>query len=166
MRCSDALSPSRRARLPSLGDTRPCVCLRFSLRPDAGRGPGAFGSGSSTPVFADGETQGFSGSQGTPMCLCPVLGPRRDCSVRPYASLQHGPRGGEDEGSHEQAFRGSIAGLRHALSTLRRLGRPNTTQDSLLGAWPASQAGLVTRRVPTKGFRFASYIPSSFPGLA
>ena len=63
-------------------------------------------------------------------------------------------------------FRGSIAGPGHALSTLRRLGYPKAAQDSLLGAWPASQAGLVTRRVPTKGLRFASYIPSSFPKLA
>jgi hypothetical protein len=63
-------------------------------------------------------------------------------------------------------FRGSIAGPRHALSTLRRLGHPKTTQDSLLGAWPASQAGLATRRVPSKGFWSASYIPSSFPKLS
>src|SRR5437870_2934728 len=28
------------------------------------------------------------------------------------------------------------------------------------------QAGLATRRVPTKGFRFATYIPCSFPKLS
>ena len=60
-------------------------------------------------------------------------------------------------------FRGSIAGPGHALSTLRRLGYPKAAQDSLLGAWPASQAGLVTRRVPTKGFRFEWHC--RLPGL-
>jgi hypothetical protein len=82
-------------RLPSLGDTRPCACLRLSLRPDAGRGPGAFGSGSSAPAFSDGRPQGLSGSWGTPMCLCPVLGPRRDCSVRPYDVCSMAPVNGK-----------------------------------------------------------------------
>src|SRR5262249_36548601 len=57
--CSDALGPCRRAWLPSLGDTRPCACLGLSLRPDAGRGPGAFGSGSPAPVFTDGTPGPF-----------------------------------------------------------------------------------------------------------
>src|SRR5437667_10699129 len=106
MECSDALCPYRRASLPSLGDTRPCACLRFSLRPDAGRGPGAFGSGSSPPAFPDGRPQGLSGSWGTPVCLCPVLGPRQDRSARPYDVYGMAPVCGDDKGSYDEALSG------------------------------------------------------------
>src|SRR5260370_37303253 len=106
MRCSDALCPFRRAWLPSLGDTRPCACLRLSLRPDAGRGPGAFGSGSSTPAFADGKRQGLSGSWGTPVCLCPVLGARQDRSARLYDVCGMAPVCDDDKGSHDEALSG------------------------------------------------------------
>jgi len=62
-------------------------------------------------------------------------------------------------------FRRSIAWLSDSLSTLRRVGYPTTTQDSLPAAGQALPDGLSTRRIPTKGFRFASYISSSFPKL-
>jgi hypothetical protein len=75
-------------------------------RPDAGRGPGAFGSGSPTPVFADRGTQGLSGSWGTPVCLCPVLRPRQDRSVRPYDACGMAPVCDNDEGSHDEALSG------------------------------------------------------------
>ena len=62
-------------------------------------------------------------------------------------------------------FRRSIARLSDSLSTLRRTGYPATTQDSLPAAGQALPDGLSTRRIPMKGFRFASYISSSFPKL-
>ena len=61
--------------------------------------------------------------------------------------------------------RSSIAWLSDSLSTLRRTGCPDTTQDSLPAAGQALPDGLSTRKVPTKGFRFASYISSPFPKL-
>jgi hypothetical protein len=42
---------------------------------------------------------------------------------------------------------------------------PDPTQDSLPAAGQALPDGLFTRKVPMKGFRFASYISSSFPKL-
>ena len=153
-------------RLPSLGDTRPCACLRLSLA--ARRRPRAWGFWDWQPHanLCGRETTGPLRFLGNPDVLMPCSWTPAGLQRQALRRLQHGPRGGEGEGSHDEAFRGSIAGPRHALSTLRRLGYPKTTQDSLLGARPASQAGLVTRRVPTKGFRFASYIPSSFPKLS
>ena len=53
-------------------------------------------------------------------------------------------------------FRRSIAWLSDWLSTLRRAGRPNATQDSLPAAGQTLPDGLSTRRVPTKGFKVAS----------
>jgi len=45
-------------------------------------------------------------------------------------------------------------------------GLPRPTQDSLPAAGQALPDGLSTRRIPMKGFRFASYISSSFPKLS
>ena len=64
-----------------------------------------------------------------------------------------------------KVFRRSIAWLSDSLSTLRRTGYPATTQDSLPAAGQALPDGLLTRKVPTKGFRSASYISSPFPKL-
>ena len=49
-----------------------------------------------------------------------------------------------------------IAWLSNSLSTLRRTGYPAATQDSLPAAGQALPDGLFTRRIPMKGFRFAS----------
>jgi len=45
-------------------------------------------------------------------------------------------------------------------------GLPRPTQDSLPVAGQALPDGLSTRKVPMKGFKFASYISSSFPKLS
>jgi hypothetical protein len=70
----------------------------------------------------------------------------------------------DDVDSHDyQTFRGSITRPAHSLSTLRRVGYPTATQDSLPAAGQPYRAGLVTRRVPTKGFRSS---PPPFPSFA
>jgi hypothetical protein len=126
-------------------------CLRVAIparapafvsptRPDAGRGPGAFGSGSPTPVFTDGETQGFSGSWGTPVCLCPVLGPRQDCSVRPYDGYSMAPVNGKTKAP-----------------TIRRLSGLDSRASAR--AVYASSLGL-----PQDDARLASGCLASFPG--
>ncbi len=73
-----------------------------------------------------------------------------------------------DEGStRSRIFRGSITRPLTWLSTLRRMGCPITTQDSLLAAGPALPGGIRTRRV--SGFQrkvseFESLPPfQSFP---
>lgn len=66
----------------------------------------------------------------------------------------------DDVDSHDyQTFRGSITRPAHSLSTLRRVGYPTATQDSLPAAGQPYRAGLVTRWVPAKGFR-SSHPPS------
>ena len=64
-----------------------------------------------------------------------------------------------------KVFRRSIAWLSDWLSTLRRAGHPNATQDSLPAVGQTLLGGLSTRRVPTKGFELLPYISSSFPKL-
>ena len=44
----------------------------------------------------------------------------------------------------------------HSLSTPRRQGHPWPTQDSLPAAGQLYRTGLVTRRIPSKGFWYAS----------
>ena len=61
-----------------------------------------------------------------------------------------------------QKFRGSIARPAHSLSTLRRVGYPTTTQDSLSGGWPALPGGTGYPPGPNERFQV---IPSSFPRL-
>jgi hypothetical protein len=71
--------------LPCPGPVPP-VRLSSSL-PAARRRPGAWSFRVwqlRASLVRTGDHRGLSGSWGTPMCLCPVLGPRRDWSVRPY----------------------------------------------------------------------------------
>ena len=110
------------------------------------------------------ETAGPPTFLGNPLCLCPALRPRRDQRTRPFGTSARPPLIPR-RGLLHWNFRGSITRLRHSLSTLRRMGRPTTTQDSLPAAGQALPDGLPTRRVPTKGFRVVSYISSSFPKL-
>jgi len=78
---------------------------------------------------------------------------RRDAAFRRFKNV----------GSHEDiTFRGSITRPAHSLSTLRSPGRPGTTQDSLPAAGQLFRTGLVTRRVPMKGFRFRFLLSQAF----
>ena len=111
------------------------------------------------------KRQGVPSSWGTLFCLRPVLGPRRDQPVRPLRQLGTAPRIGNDEGSPRRV----ISGLDHTASALAvyasTAGSPHRLQDSLLAAGQLYQTGLVTRRIPTKGFRDASYTAFSSPKL-
>ena len=64
-----------------------------------------------------------------------------------------------------KVFRRSIAWLSDSLSTLRDANYSNTTQDSLPVAGQALLDGLLTRKVPMKGFKVVNYISSPFPKL-
>src|SRR5262249_39040746 len=59
-------------------------------------------------------------------------------------------------------FRGSMARLGHLLSTLRGRSCLRATHDALPPAGHSTGTGLVTRRIPLKGFGVASYITSPF----
>ena len=64
------------------------------------------------------------------LCSCPALRPRQDPRIRPCNASARPPICPPRRLPHSY-FRGSITRLRHWLSTLRRPGRPDTTQDSL-----------------------------------
>src|SRR5208282_4166267 len=85
-----------------------------------------------------------------------LSGPRVSCLTRP-------PPVSTTKAPSVLYFRGSITRPLTSLSTLRRMGRPTTTQDSLLAAGPALPGGIHTRRVSAKGFRVQ--VSSSFPKL-
>src|SRR5271166_824132 len=123
----------------------------------------------SVPVSPSGLTMETSGSLrflGNPGGHCPcsstpvgsgrLSGPRVSCLTRP-------PAVSTTKAPSVLYFRGSITRPLTSLSTLRRMGRPTTTQDSLLAAGPALPGGILTRRVSAKGFRVR--VSSSFPKL-
>jgi hypothetical protein len=161
----DALPPSRRTSFPSLGSTSAALTDFAPWQVRAPPGPGV-----SNPVSPAGNSprseQGSPKFLGNPNC--------------PFAHVQSTPVGlpapdhygaatwpmmSERQRLPRLVFRSSIAWLSDWLSTLRRPGYPDATQDSLPAAGQALPDGLSTRRIPMKGFRFASYISSSFPKL-
>jgi hypothetical protein len=84
-------------------------------------------------------------------------------SARPFRRRDVAFRRFKNVGSHEDiTFRGSITRPTHSLSTLRSPGRPGTTQDSLPAVGQLCRTGLVTRRVPMKGFRFRFLLSQAF----
>jgi hypothetical protein len=101
------------------------------------------------------------------VCLCPVLRPRQDRRARPCDAVGTAPALPTTKAPTTTIFRGSIARLRHSLSTLRRTGYPAATQDSLPAAgrstgrdWlPAGFQRKVSELLPTSLPPF-----SSFPG--
>ena len=126
----------------------------------------------SVPVSPSGLTMETSGSLrflGNPGGHCPcsstpagsarLSGPRVSCLTRP-------PPVSTTKAPGVLYFRGSITRPFPvtSLSTLRRMGRPTTTQDSLLAAGPALPGGIRTRRVSAKGFRVQ--VSSSLPKLS
>ncbi len=86
----------------------------------------------------------------------------------PHQAVQRarlGPRSYHDEGSHELVISG-LNGTAGALAVYASpAGLPAEDARLASGCWPLYQAGLLTRRVPTKGFPDASYIISPFPKL-
>ena len=82
--------------------------------------------------------------------------PSRCSSVAPGQSTTKAPAKGLSK-LNSMAFGLAVYASQCAL--------PRPTQDSLPAAGQALPDGLSTRKVPMKGFRFASYISSPFPKL-
>jgi hypothetical protein len=159
--------PSRRTSLPSLGGTSAFTrCVR-SPADECAAEAWSWSPGISGRDLAE-ETTGPRKFLGNPNC--------------PFAHVQSTPAGllAPDRFLYSAAawpsvfqqrrlprkvFRRSIAWLSDSLSTLRSADYSSPTQDSLPAAGQALPDGLSTRRIPMKGFRFASYISSSFPKL-
>jgi hypothetical protein len=147
--------------------TTPCACLRASdqVRRRLGAGELWVWHFPREPVDKEMETAGRPKFLGNPDVLMPCsltpAGPTRQAIQR----SRRGPRSHHDEGSHDSV----ISGLNGTASALAVYASPAglPAEDARLasGCWPLYQAGLPTRRVPTKGFCDVSYIAFSFPKL-
>src|SRR5262249_30091620 len=92
-----------------------------------------------------------------------VLGPRQDPDAKPIAASRRGPSARSDGGLTARSLISGLDSTAFALAvSASSEGSPPPTQDSLLAVGQLYQVGLVTHRVPTKGFRYAS----SFPNLS
>ena len=125
-------------------------------------------SGVGHPVSPAGllsmETTGSPTFLGNPDCALALFSdPGRTDGIRPVSMPRHGPHSVHGKGSCIYSFRGSITRLRHWLSTLRRPGHPDTTQDSLPVAGQALPDGLGYPWGSNERFRGVSYISASFP---
>jgi len=122
--------------------------------------------GISSRDFAE-ERTGFSQVPGEPrLSVCTCSNPTPAGLLAPdHTVQQRGPWSSKGKGSHDWVFRRSIAWLSDSLSTLRNVGYPSATQDSLPVAGQALLDGLFTRKVPMKGFKVVNYISFPFPKL-
>jgi hypothetical protein len=131
-------------------------------KPDAGLGPGVFGSGHPQSLsLSRRRRSGVPSSWGTPISVCPVpstpAGPRAPDRYGPAAW----PLVCEQQRLPRKVFRRSLAGLSDLLSTLRHPGYPDPTADSLPAAGQALLDGLSTRRAPMEGFIVLTSHPPS-----
>ena len=158
--------PSRRTSFPSLGDTSVPLVVFAPRRTSAPPRPGV-GNPVSPAGMLPRKQQDLPSSWGTSIIRLPCSKPTPAGLLAPdHTVQQRGPWSSKGRGSHDWVFRRSIAWLSDSLSTLRRAGYPTTTQDSLPVAGQALLDGVLTRKVPMKGFKVVVYISSSLPKLA
>jgi hypothetical protein len=166
MKMCDFLRPSRRASLPSLGDTLRCGLYFRSQRsrsPD--RGPGVHQSGPLYRNYSQGGVQDLPGSWGTLVLLCRVLGPRRDRRAWLLERRRHGPRNAHGEGSHNSDLSRlySTASELAVYASCSRLPGRHATLAS--GCWPALPDGIGLPTGSHERFRAVFYIASPSPKL-
>jgi hypothetical protein len=103
-----------------------------------------------------GDVQDFPGSWGTLCSYAVFSDPGRTDASGAWTSSARPPLCPQRRLPRYSIFRGSIARLQNSLCTLRAAGCPTNTQHSLPAAGQLCRAGLVTRRIPMKGFRVVS----------
>jgi len=157
----------RRASLPSRGNTMRCVC-RFA---PVGPGRQTAGQGciirSPRPETCAWKRSGSPRFLGNPLCLCPVLRPgRTDAS-----GLLDTPDAAPCRQRRRLQARGHFGAPSHGFGTgcLRfvRWVSPPGRKTRFWVLAKLSQAGLSTRRIPTRGFNgFLHHLPLSQARLA
>ncbi len=148
----DALPPSRRTSFPSLGGTSVALVVFASQRTSEPLGPGVgnpVSPAGSSPRSEQGSPK-FLGNHDCPFAHVPIRR-RQDCLHQTITVAAAWPLVIEGQRLPRKVFRRSIAWLSDSLSTLRNVGYPSTTQDSLPVAGQALLDGLSTRMVPLKG---------------
>ena len=94
---------------------------------------------------------------GEPLCSCAVFSdPGGTDASGAWTSSVQPPLCPQRRLPRQPTFRGSMARPQNSLCTLRAAGCPANTQHSLPAAGQLCRVGLVTHRVPTKGFSFVS----------
>ena len=148
--------PSRRASLPSLGGTSDRARFFAPADSDAcSAGPGLLAVRPTRDAASVAmETPGTPMFLGNPLFpFAHVLRPRQDRAHQASKVCRHGPRYVHGEGSHKAAFEAQSHGF--GTGCLRFAGRvtptPRKTRFRLLAK--LFRTGLVTRRVPSKGFK-------------
>jgi hypothetical protein len=94
-------------------------------------------------------------------CSPTPAGPRSSATSHQDIAFRHW----NSVDSYFALFRGSITRPADSLCTLRRMGCPTTTQHSVPAAGTLGRAGLLTCRVPSKGFQNNRFFPP-FSGVA
>ena len=103
------------------------------------------------------ESQGVPSSWGTLLCLCRVLRPRRDQNHQAIPWSDAAPVYAKDEGCPRVSqSRGSVARPQHSLSTLRPVHHWPRRKTRFRLPARLYRVGLVTHRVPMKGFMVQS----------
>jgi len=158
--------PSRRASLPSLGDTTQALVFR----PPRGRAlPPAGSPGVGHPVPPAGiqsvETTGSPTFLGNPHSALALLSDPGRTDASGHCDAPTRPPLCPRRRLPHSYFRGSITRLRHWLSTLRSAGYPYTTQDSLPAVGQTLPDGLDYPQGSIERFQAVSYIHPPFPGL-
>ena len=130
MECSDFLRPSRRAWLPSLGDTLRCVCGFAPNGPERATAGLGFVSGPHCRKIMRRETFRFSQVPGESSCAYALLfDPGRTDSTG-HTSVSARPPLCPRRRLPRRNSRGSITRPWHSLSTLRGLGRPSAARKT------------------------------------
>ena len=155
--------PSRRASFPSRKRYHPSA----RVSPARGRALpravfGSWSPGISGRDFGQWRRQDLLRSWGTQCALALLSDPGRTDASGPCDAPARPPLCPRRRLPHSY-FRGSITRLRHWLSTLRRPGRPDTTQDSLPVAGQALPDGLDYPQGSNERFHDVSYIYPPFP---
>src|SRR5262245_34267985 len=141
---SDSLHVLGPASLWFAGPYLPVRLSSYSPRPERRPGGlGPLGAAAPGPLVIEEERQGLSSSRGTLVCLCRVLGPRRERVPLAVGKDVVAPASGNNKGSPRvRQSRGSIARPEHWLSTLRP--RPYGAEDARLasGCGPGLPGGI------------------------
>ncbi len=110
------------------------------------------------------ETTGSPKFSGNPHCpFAMFCDPGRPVRPRPVQDGRAAPASDTTKAPTSTPFRGSIAWPSSSLSTLRRVDHPTQRKTRFQVLVRLSWTGLLTRKVPSKGFRVVSYISFPFP---
>ena len=158
--------PSRRASLPSLGGTSVPLVLFAPRRTSAPPRPGV-----GHPVAPAGKLprkrQDLPSSWGTPIVRLHMFhtDAGRIADTRPLRCRDMAP--GHRKAKAPAKGLSTLNSMAFGLAVYAsQCGLPRPTQNSLPAAGQALPGGLSTRKVPMKGFRYASYMTSSLPKLS